>query len=114
VTSIPFSESISSENQMETGNSSFDFMALLKDYKKTIINLFLLVAVFFVLVKPLLNALKNMPREAGVSFKELPSNMQPSMQLSGGNAQGKREKVLEMGRSNPEKAEQLIKGWISE
>jgi len=114
VTSIPFSESISSENQMETGNSSFDFMALLKDYKKTIINLFLLVAVFFVLVKPLLNALKNMPREAGVSFKELPSNMQPSMQLPGGNAQGKREKVLEMGRSNPEKAEQLIKGWISE
>jgi flagellar biosynthesis/type III secretory pathway M-ring protein FliF/YscJ len=99
---------------METGNSGFDFMALLKDYRKTIINLFLLVAVFFVLVKPLLSALKNMPRDTGINFTELPSNMQPSMQLTGGSAQGKREKVLEMGRSNPEKAEQLIKGWISE
>lgn len=114
VTSIPFSESLSAENQMETGNSGFDFMALLKEYRKTIINLFLLVAVFFVLVKPLLSALKNMPRDTGVNFTELPSNMQPSMQLTGGSAQGKREKVLEMGRSNPEKAEQLIKGWISE
>lgn len=114
VTSIPFSESVSVESQMGTEADSFDFMALLKDYRKTIINLFLLVAVFFVLVKPLLNALKNMPRDNFVSMKEIPANVQPSMQLTGGSAQGKREKVLEMGRSNPEKAEQLIKGWISE
>ncbi|MDP3286611.1 MAG: hypothetical protein Q8M56_19440, partial [Desulfobacterales bacterium] len=74
-----------------------------------------LVAVFFVLVKPLLNALKNMPKETFAGIKELPANMQPNMlQLPGGNTPGKREKVLEMGRSNPEKAEQLIRGWISE
>jgi len=114
VTSIPFSESVSAESQMGTVTDGFDFKSLLTDYRKTIINLLLLVAVFFVLVRPLLKGLKNMPRETGVSFKELPANIQPSIQLSAGSAHGNREKVLEMGRSNPEKVEQLIKGWISE
>ena len=114
VTSIPFSESISSENQMVTEADGFDFMAFLKDYRKTIINLFLLVAVFFVLVRPLLKGLKNMPRETGSGFTELPGNMLAKAQLPAASRQDKREKILEIGRTNPESAEQLIKGWISE
>ena len=114
VTSIPFSESISSENQMVTEADGFDFMAFLKDYRKTIINLFLLVAVFFVLVRPLLKGLKNMHRETGSGFTELPGNMLAKAQLPAASRQDKREKILEIGRTNPESAEQLIKGWISE
>lgn len=112
VSSIPFSEALPSESRMESG--AFDFMAFLRDYRNTLINLCLLVAVFFILIKPLINTLKNMPKEPLVNIKGIPSNMQANMQLPGVNTKGQIERVIEVSRSNPEKTEQLIRGWMSE
>ncbi|MBA3035513.1 MAG: flagellar M-ring protein FliF [Desulfobacterium sp.] len=112
VSSIPFSETLASEIQTES--QSFDFIMFLKDYKNILINLFLIVAVFFVLVKPLINTLKNMPKEPLVNIKELPSNVQSNLQLPGVNTKGQIEKAMEISKSNPERTEQLIRGWVSE
>ncbi|MGB5158644.1 flagellar M-ring protein FliF [Desulfobacterium sp. N47] len=112
VSSIPFSESLPGDIQM--ASEPFDFMALLKDYKNSLINFCLLIAVFFVLVKPLINTLKNMPKEQFVNVKEIPAAVQSNAQLPGVKTKGQIEKVIEISKSNPEKTEQLIRGWMNE
>ncbi len=112
VSSIPFSEALPAEAQM--ASEKFDFLSFLKDYKNTVINLLLLVAVFFVLIKPLINTLKNMPKEPLVNVKELPATVHSNIQLPGVNTKNQIEKAIEISKSNPEKTEQLIREWVNE
>ncbi|MFH2045471.1 MAG: flagellar basal-body MS-ring/collar protein FliF [Pseudomonadota bacterium] len=112
VSSIPFSETLPAEIQPES--VTFDFNALLREYKNMLINLFLIVAVFFVLIKPLIKTLKSIPKDPLVNVKELPSNVQTNAQIPGVNTKGQIEQVIEISKSNPEKTEQLIRAWMSE
>lgn len=114
VKSLPFSETVPNEGPLETGPIAFDFTTLLKDYQKPVINLFLIIAAFFLLVKPLLNSLKNMGKGTLVNVKELSTSVMENKQLSGPNPSDTRTRALEIVRGNPEKTEQLIRGWIGE
>ena len=46
--------------------------------------------------------------------KELPPGSQEIPQIPETQGMSPKEKVLEVSKSNPEKTEQLLKGWISE
>lgn len=114
VSSIPFSDSVSVENMAEDGSSGFDLGFFVKDYGKLILNLFLVAAIFFLLIRPLLNSLKNMSAQIGQGVRELPAGAHANLMLPGADTQSRRERILEISRSNPEKTEQLIRGWIGE
>ncbi|MDQ1331337.1 MAG: flagellar M-ring protein FliF [Thermodesulfobacteriota bacterium] len=114
VSSIPFSDAVSVENMMEADSSGFEYESFFRNYGKMILNIFLVAAVFFLLVRPLLNSLKNMSGEPAAGLRELPAGAPGNLRLPGSETQNRRERLLEISKSNPEKTEQLIKGWIGE
>ena len=114
VNSMPFSEGISIDTKTEVGAEGFDILGLLKNYRKMIINLLLVVLVFFVIVRPLLKSLKKMARETVSERRELPPGAEEYTQIAESGGKSQKEKALEISRSSPERTEQLIKGWIAE
>ena len=114
VNSMPFSEGISIDTKTEVGAEGFDILGLLKNYRKMIINLLLVVLVFFVIVRPLLKSLKKMARETVSERRELPPGAKEYTQIAESGERSQKEKALEISRSSPERTEQLIKGWIGE
>jgi flagellar M-ring protein FliF len=115
VSSIPFSDAISVENMTEGAPGGVDFGTLYNNYGRIPLNLFIVAAVFFLVVRPLLNSLKNIPAQRPVSGPmELPAGVSHELRLPGADTQIRREKLLEISKGNPEKTEQLIKGWINE
>ena len=58
VSSIPLSDAMEMESPVELKGGEFDIPEVFLAYKKTIINLFLVTLVFFLVVKPLLKGLR--------------------------------------------------------
>ena len=89
----------------------FDIPEVFMAYKKTILNLFLVALVFFLVVRPLLKGLRRVSEETAFRIGELSAG--------GGQAQipesgGRKDRVLEISNNKPEKTKQLLKGWINE
>lgn len=114
VSSIPFSDATPVEKETETEAGKRDILKILGAYRTTVINLILVIAVFFLIVKPLLKSMKNLTRETGLKSRTPPSIEEGYTQIPEQGTMRQRERVLELSKSNPEKAEQLIKGWIEE
>jgi flagellar biosynthesis/type III secretory pathway M-ring protein FliF/YscJ len=70
--------------------------------------------VFFLVIRPLLKGLKRMTKEAMSETVELPAGTQGYPRIAESPGTGQKETALELTKSNPEKAEQLIKGWVAE
>lgn len=111
VSSIPFSEAMEMESPAELKGGQFDIPEVFMAYKKTILNLFLVALVFFLVVRPLLKGLRRVSEETAFRIGELSAG--------GGQAQipesgGRKDRVLEISNNKPEKTKQLLKGWINE
>ena len=117
VSSIPFFEAISIDTMTEAAAEGFDISNLVGNWKKTIVNLILVVLVFFLIVRPLLNSVKKMSIETGLDKKELPSPENPEeyVQIPEPAREVKtKQKVIELTKESPETTEQVLRGWISE
>jgi flagellar M-ring protein FliF len=111
VSSIPFSEGMEMESPAALKGGQFDILEVFMAYKKTIINLFLVALVFFLVVRPLLKGLRRVSEETALRLGELSAG--------GGQAQipesgGRKDRALEISNNKPEKTKQLLKGWINE
>lgn len=114
VSSISFSKPISMDNETTTETSKIEMiLQMVKDYRTMIINLLLVVLVFMLIVRPLLKSIKNIAKEVVLVNKELPATGEYA-RLSEPGRIDKKEQVREITQNNPEKAQQLIKGWIGE
>jgi flagellar M-ring protein FliF len=115
VSSISFSDTIPTDNQMATEPGKFDLvLTALKDYRKTIINLTLIAMVFLFIVRPLLKSMKAVTKEAMFATEELTRVSEEYAQLPESRGMDMKNRVREISQKNPEKTQQLIKGWIGE
>jgi len=112
VSSIPFSDMISMDSNVE--EEGLDVLRILGAYKKTIVNLFLVLLVFFLVVRPLLNGMKRITGETIFERAKLPSDTEEYAQIPELKDVSRKQKVLEVTKKSPEKTEQLLKGWIGE
>lgn len=115
VSSISFQETSPMDNEVKTEPSKLDLiLQIIKDYRKTIVNLLLVAMVFIFIVKPLLKSMKTITKEAVLINEELTAVSDEYAQLTGSRGLGRKNEVIEITQRNPEKAQQLIKGWIGE
>ncbi|MBW2013889.1 MAG: flagellar M-ring protein FliF [Deltaproteobacteria bacterium] len=115
VSSIPFAGSAPIEPSAEEEVSTFDLvLSIVKDYRKTIVNFLLVVMVFMLIVKPLLKSVKNITKEVTVQSRQLASVSEEYESLSLSKEMNRIERVREISKNDPEKAQQLVKGWIGE
>jgi len=70
--------------------------------------------VFIFIVKPLLKSMKTITKEAVLMNEELTAVSGEYAQLPESRGTDRRNQVVEITQKNPEKAQQLIKGWIGE
>jgi flagellar M-ring protein FliF len=113
--SFPFSESIIADAMTGDEGQGFDFFSLLKGYKGSLINLFLVALVFFLVVRPLLKGLKDMAVSTVVERGgELSEGSGEVPQIPEPKEINQKEKILEITKNSPEKSHQLLKGWIAE
>lgn len=116
VSSMPFSEAISIpiDAKSEKGGRASDILRLVGTYKKTLVNLMLVVMVFFFIVRPLLKSIKKVSKETILERKELPGASKEYAQIPESRGITSKEKVLEVSNKSPQTTEQVIKGWIGE
>lgn len=113
VSSIPFLKATTMSTKTEIEGEGFDILKILENYKKAIISLFFVVLVFFLGVRPLLKGLKKMDIKTVSEIKDLPP-AEAYAQITGSEQMSKKDRILELSRNNPEKTEQLLRGWINE
>lgn len=112
VSSIPFTEVIpGGATPLEEGG--LDILGVIGNYRKTIVNLVLVVLVFFLIVRPLLKSLRQVSREATPQRKELAGGEEIA-QIPAANEANQKEEVLKITKEDPDKTDQLLKGWIGE
>ncbi|MEJ2658126.1 MAG: flagellar basal-body MS-ring/collar protein FliF [Desulfobacterales bacterium] len=115
VSSISFSETVPMNNEMAAEPGKLDLiLSILKDYRKVIINLILIAMVFIFIVKPLLKSMKAVTKEAIFTNEELMRVSEEYAQLPESRGMDMKNRVREISQKNPEKAQQLIRGWIGE
>jgi len=115
VSSIPFAGSVPMEFNTEAKVSKFDqIVTIAKDYRRTIVNFLLVIMVFMLIVKPLLKSVKNITKEVTVQSRELATVSDKYDRLPESKQMGRIERVREISKNDPEKAQQLVKGWIGE
>ena len=112
VNSIPFSDNL--PETFESEEQPIGIMEMLMDSKKLIINLLLMVLVFFLLIRPLLKSLKKMAAEPAIAPRQLAVAGDDVREIETNVKLGRRERVFEVAITNPERTEQLIKIWISD
>jgi flagellar M-ring protein FliF len=115
VSSISFSETPPMDNNIQPEAGKLDLiLSIAKDYIKTIINLILIAMVFIFIVKPLLKSMKAVTKEAMFANEELTRVSEEYAQLPESRGVDMKNRVREISQKNPEKAQQLIRGWIGE
>ena len=115
VSSIPFAGSTPIEPSAEVKVSKLDqVLTIVKDYRRTIVNFLLVVMVFMLIVKPLLKSVTNITKEVSVQSRQLASVSEEYESLPLSNEMNRIERVREISKNDPEKAQQLVKGWIGE
>ncbi|MBW2642256.1 MAG: flagellar M-ring protein FliF [Deltaproteobacteria bacterium] len=115
VSSMAFAGTAPLDTTAEVEVSKVDqILNIAKDYRRTIVNFLLVVMVFMLIVKPLLKSVKNITKEVTVQSRKLASGSEEYARLPESGGVGKKDKVREITQANPEKAQQLVKGWIGE
>jgi flagellar M-ring protein FliF len=115
VMSMAFSDDSLTEAPGEKNKSDWkEVLRALGDHKKTLLNGFLVILVFLLVVRPLIKSMKKMPLELGTPNPELTAGRVPIGQISESIGMPSRDRVLALSKENPEKAVRVIKGWVSE
>jgi len=115
VSSISFSDTLPMDNQVAPEPGKLDMVLnVVKDYRKTIINLVLITMVFIFIVKPLLKSMKAVTKEAMFASEELTRVSEDYAQLPESRGIDMKHRVREISQRNPEKTQQLIRGWVGE
>lgn len=115
VSSISFSEVARVDSEISMGPDKTDLiLKIMKDYRKVIINLFLVAMVFIFIVRPLLNSMKTIAKNTLLTNEAPFSVFGEYSQLTELNGMNRKNKVLKVTIDNPEKAQRLIKRWIRE
>jgi flagellar biosynthesis/type III secretory pathway M-ring protein FliF/YscJ len=78
------------------------------------VNFLLVVMVFMLIVKHLLKSVNNITKEVTAQHRELASVSEEYESLPLSKEMGRIERVREISKNDPEKAQQLVKGWIGE
>ena len=113
VSSIPFSKAATLSPESEITGKGFDILKILENYKNAVIGLFFVILIFFLAVRPVLKGLKKLESKNVPEIPELPEG-EAYAQITEPEQISQREVILELTSKNPEKTEQLLKGWISE
>jgi flagellar M-ring protein FliF len=99
-------------------DTGIDWLALVRQYARTIVNLLLVLLVFVFVVRPLLKSLKSIGTGSGSAGiqRELPPGTEDteSPQLPEPAEIGIREKTMKLAQENSERTEQLVRGWLHE
>jgi flagellar M-ring protein FliF len=114
IMSMPFSRETTYQDEAEALSSWKEGLEWAASQKKTLVNLFLVVLVFFLIVRPLIKTLRKAAVEQVSQPRGIALGGEPYVQLPADGRLGPKEKILAVSRENPDKALQLIKGWISE
>lgn len=114
VMSIPFSNEMPPQDEPRSASLWAEVLETVGSYRKTMLNMFLVILVFLAIVRPLIKSLRKVSFEQVPQTREMLPGTEPYSQLPAGRGQGVKERVLAVSRENPDKALQLIKGWIRE
>lgn len=114
IMSMPFSNEVNDDGEPQNVGVWTGVQEALAAHKQTLLNVFLVLLVFFFVVRPLVRVLRRVAVEQVPQRREIAAAGEPYAQLPPGATLGPRDKILAMSRENPDKALQLIKGWISE
>jgi flagellar M-ring protein FliF len=114
VNSISFVNSTISHPPSEMVAQEVDILTKISKYRKSFVNLILIVLVFFLIVRPLLRSVKTVSQQAVVVRKEITNDSGEVQQTMAPGELDLKGKVYEISKTDPEKAHQLIKGWIGE
>lgn len=99
----------------EAESSKLGILKQVLGYKKTIINLLLAAILFVLVIRPLMQSMKNLAEDISIKTAQLSRDTgEEHEQLADTSARGQMERVIQISRENDEKAQQLIKGWIGE
>jgi flagellar M-ring protein FliF len=83
-------------------------------YRKTIVNIGLLLLIFFMVVRPLLKSVKTITKDITPQPEALPVPDANFEQIAESAKTNQRERIIEISQKNPERTAQMLKGWISE
>ena len=115
VSSMPFTPTGVDEEQATAAGAGNEILKILAEYRRTIIITILAVLVFFLILRPLLKSFKAFTKSIEPPAQDQDALPPPDAnfeQIPQVTEAGQREKILEISQTNPEKTEQLIKGWI--
>ncbi len=115
VSSISFSDTMPMDNHMTPKPGKLDsVLSVAREYRRTIINLALIAMVFLFIVRPLLKSMKAVTKETLFATEELTRVSEEYAQIPESKGMDMKNRVREISQNNPEKAQQLIRGWIGE
>lgn len=117
VSSISFADSGAGLEDLpaEAESSKTGMLKQVLGYKKTIINLLLAAILFVLVIRPLMQSMKNLAKDISIKTAQLSGDAgREHEQLVDTSARGQMERVMKISRESNEKAQQLIKGWIGE
>ncbi len=111
---IPFSDSMPADMNGTVESSEFNPITLLTENRKTLVNIALVILAFFLIVRPLLKSVRGIAQRPVFKGGELQSGTKGYVEIPVSEGINKRERILEISNSNPEKTREVIKGWIGE
>jgi flagellar M-ring protein FliF len=114
VMSMPFSHESVFEEEVERVSTWMNVLEGAASYRRMFLNVVVLFLVFFLIVRPLIKSLRKAAVEHISHNKELAPGGELYAQLPAERGLGPKEKAFAVSRENPDKALQLIKGWIHE
>lgn len=116
VSSIPFADSDTGFEDLtaEAESSKLGILKQVLGYKKTIINLVLAAILFVLVIRPLMQSMKNLAEDISIKTAQLSRDTGDQDQIADTSSRGQMERIRKITRDNDEKAQQLIKGWIGE
>jgi flagellar M-ring protein FliF len=114
VNCIEFSGAVAESSMIATIDDKFDLLNMVGRYRKTIFNFILMVVVFLLIVRPLIKSMKGVIKEVGPENTALPEGSEEFTQIPEIKKLSPKERVIEIAKSNPDKTQQLLNGWIGE
>jgi flagellar M-ring protein FliF len=116
VRSIAFSRVLNDPSVQSMDEPAVGIREMLGEYRQVIVNLFLVLLIFFLIVRPLLKSFRNLPAKAVQEAQPqlAVEGAKPAPQLAVENNRSQHERVISLIESNPEKTQQLIRSWLKE
>jgi flagellar biosynthesis/type III secretory pathway M-ring protein FliF/YscJ len=112
--SMPFSNESAVEAEPEGASLWKGTLEALGSYKRTFLNGFLVLLVFFTIVRPLIRSLRKVAVAQGPRVVENALTGEVFPQIPAAGSPGFKDRALAVSKENPDRTFQLLKGWMSE